>query len=312
MSSLLNVEPPLFSMLNNIFESDKKIGELLLDLKNKLRVYAKSDNMPKKFIFICGKQKDNDKNSPRNWLMNKLETSDSKIKCLIAEDLYFSQDYNILTFENLLAEISDDIIIILESPGTFCELGAFVNKQNLTDKLIVINEDNPSFEKSFISLGPLKKIKKENLLLYQGKFTRSPKINDLIYNIKGKPTSKVIHNDLSKPIELKSLICELLNIVFLFAPICDYEIEYVYQKIFDIPAIDIKNKKEHGISNINTLLKLLYKLDLISYNKGYYSAKEDVQFKTFAFLWTEEQICTFRSEYLARLYKLDKERLSAL
>lgn len=298
-------------MSNNIFETDKNIRELISELKRKLRVYAKSDNMPKKFIFICGKQKNDDKYSPRNWLMRELEASDSKIKCLIAEDLYFGQDYNILTFENLLAEISDDIIIILESPGTFCELGAFVNKHSLIDKLIVINEDDPNYEKSFISLGPLKKIKNENLLLYQGKLINSPKIDDLIKKIRVKRISKVKHNDEGKPLDLKSLICELLNIVFLFAPICDYEIENVYKNIFDIDSIDIKNKKEHGITNISTLLKLLFKLDLISYNHGYYSAKEDVQFKTFAFLWTEEQICAFRAEYLARLYKLDKERLSA-
>lgn len=296
-------------MLNKIFEEDKIVKTLLSTLSTKLRRNVTSKNLAKKFIFICGKQIDENKDNVRRWLTSVLEKNDVNIKCLIAEDLYFST-CDLLTFENLLAEISDYIIIILESPGTFCELGAFVNNQTMVDKIIVINEDNPRYEKSFISLGPLRKLNNNNLVLYQGKLNQSPDVHRMIERVKTSRTSGVLHNKSSGDLELKALIYELLNIVYLFTPICDYEVEIVYKKIYNIGKyMNIKNHKQHGINDIKQLLKLLFKLDMIEYKNGYYYSKDDMKMMNFAFLQDELQISSIRSQYLSRLYKLDKERM---
>lgn len=45
---------------------------------------------------------------------------------------------DILTFEKLLAIISDEIIIITESAGTYCELGAFVLNDDFMKKQLLL------------------------------------------------------------------------------------------------------------------------------------------------------------------------------
>ena len=37
----------------------------------------------------------------------------------------FDNSIDLLIFEEFLAEVSDSIILFVESPGSFCELGAF-------------------------------------------------------------------------------------------------------------------------------------------------------------------------------------------
>lgn len=298
-------------MQQGIFERDKIIEGLLHSLRDKTRVYAKSSAMPKKFIFICGKNYQIS-DSARKWLETKLERKDDRIKCIIAEKLYSFNECNIFDFENLLAEISDKIIIILESPGSFCELGMFVNAPKIRPKLIAINEDNPNFATSFVSQGPLQLIKNQ-LVLYQGDIKESKNVHRLIRDLCEQGTSKVPHNTPGKQLKLKAFICELLNIIYLFAPICADEIEYVYEIVFEATNIDERLDSDiEELKGIKSVLKLLFRLDLITYHDGYYFAKEDMKFSKFAFITEQSQINQFRSKYLARMYKLDKKRVSLL
>ena len=65
---------------------------------------------------------------------------------------------DIFSFEKMLAEISDRIIIIAESPGTFCELGAFVMDEKCREKTTVINEDNEAYKRFVYYEGTDKKV----------------------------------------------------------------------------------------------------------------------------------------------------------
>ena len=40
-----------------------------------------------------------------------------------------------LTFEGLIADLSDEIVLIIESPGTICELGAFSFSNKINKKI---------------------------------------------------------------------------------------------------------------------------------------------------------------------------------
>lgn len=81
---------------------------------------------------------------------------------------------DILTFEKLLAIISDEIIIITESAGTYCELGAFVLNDDFMKKTIVINEDVKEYRNSFITKGPIAKLKHldSNRVILHGGYDR--------------------------------------------------------------------------------------------------------------------------------------------
>ena len=67
-----------------------------------------------------------------------------------------------LTFEEFLAEVSDVIVLFVESPGSFCELGAFSYAEKLfSDKLIIVIDEKYKGDKSFIITGPTAKAEKD-------------------------------------------------------------------------------------------------------------------------------------------------------
>ncbi|WP_445009864.1 retron St85 family effector protein [Vreelandella stevensii] len=61
---------------------------------------------------------------------------------------------NSLDFEYILTEISEKVIIVLESHSSFCELGAF-SHNTLRKKLLVINDSKHQETRSFINTGPI-------------------------------------------------------------------------------------------------------------------------------------------------------------
>lgn len=78
---------------------------------------------------------------------------------LFAEIANGYEKRDLLTLENLLALSVNSIVIPLESPGTFAELGAFANHKILKDKLIIITKQKYRMTRSFINDGPIAKIK---------------------------------------------------------------------------------------------------------------------------------------------------------
>lgn len=69
---------------------------------------------------------------------------------------------NALEMEADLANLADIVIIIVESPGTFAELGAFSLSQELRKKLLPIVGIAYRSENSFINTGPLKWIESDS------------------------------------------------------------------------------------------------------------------------------------------------------
>lgn len=64
---------------------------------------------------------------------------------------------NILDIEKRLSLFADRIVIVLESPSSFTELGVFAHG-DLRDRLIIINDSKFRNSKSFIAMGPLRAI----------------------------------------------------------------------------------------------------------------------------------------------------------
>jgi len=61
---------------------------------------------------------------------------------------------NVLDLEHEISDIADKILIVLESPSAFCELGAFAH-QNFRKKLIIVNNSEFKTQNSFINTGPI-------------------------------------------------------------------------------------------------------------------------------------------------------------
>lgn len=142
-------------------------------------------------------------------IANHYGTQNEAVLCIIAEKLYVQDlSEDIFSFEKMLAEISDRIIIVAESPGTFCELGAFVMDEDCRRKTMVINEDNADYENSFITKGPIKKLESLNessIIRHNGleRIKNSHEYNFKVQEIAKAPLTIAI-NDNAGSVELKA------------------------------------------------------------------------------------------------------------
>lgn len=317
-------------MIMDILE-DKSIIELVGLLKTKIRkktISSKENSnlSAPRFIFICGKEIVDGEKTIRSFTidflkkhkeMNKFGTKIQSTLSIISESLYL-QDLaeDIFSFEKMLAELSDKIIIVAESPGTFCELGAFVMDERCRKKTIVINEDKDSYQNSFITKGPIKKLETEDensIILHNGleRIKNSHEYKYKIEKIAQESLTIRINNDY-KEIELKSLIYELANIIELFQPLEYFEVETLYKTIKDFPTYTIKNRIGHKIKNIRQVVLLMEKLKILNKEDGYYTINNNISCYNVLFKITRKEFNDFRIKYLNRIEKCQRQRMEIL
>ncbi|MEK5144025.1 retron St85 family effector protein [Paenibacillus sp. FSL M7-0134] len=168
-------------------------------------------------IFLIGASVKN-KDSLRRRIQDSL--SDEKINIYFPEHIFeeiLSQN-DLLTLENLLAESVDAIVMCIESPGSFTELGAFCNHIILRDKLIVYLDKKYERHNSFIKVGPIKLLKsrKKSRVIWKNMntFTYEEKIflKNSIREIK-KYNSETIKTSVSNPIFTERFLLSLLYVI---------------------------------------------------------------------------------------------------
>ena len=118
-------------------------------------------------IFLCGGGK-RDEIALRREISNILESKISKYRyrVFLAEDMfaeliYGHEQMDLLTLEGLLADGVHCVAVLLQSPGTFTELGAFAHNPKLQDKLVVVVEPRFRGSRSFIIQGPIRFLDKK-------------------------------------------------------------------------------------------------------------------------------------------------------
>lgn len=123
-------------------------------------------------LFLCGGASTREKKSVRDQVKEKL-VDNSNLSILYPEDLFMEilsrKKYDLLTLEKFLANNSDVILIVCESPGSFTELGAFVNNRETLEKVVVLIKTKFKNSKSFIMQGPVAYVKannKNNVIFY--------------------------------------------------------------------------------------------------------------------------------------------------
>jgi len=127
-------------------------------------------------IFLCGASCKNT-DSIRNKVRNSIHSSESRtsVRIIYPEDLFEEllstrSNVNMLTLEHQLADSVNAVAIVVESPGTFVELGAFSSHDKLARKLITIIDAKYKHGRSFINTGPVRKLKKihqgEHFVIY--------------------------------------------------------------------------------------------------------------------------------------------------
>ncbi len=115
--------------------------------------------------FICGGNNHNGVPALRLQFLAHLARSTPPILPVLAEKAFPHQliERNLQRFEEFLASAADCVLIFVESPGSFAETGLFAALPKVIRKTFVVNTRGESRENSFLTLGPIKLIRKESL-----------------------------------------------------------------------------------------------------------------------------------------------------
>lgn len=233
-------------------------------------IYKKT---PQNFIdvFLCGGASSKKTKSVRDKLRILLG-EDNNIRVLYPEDLFIEmlnhdKNYDLLSLERFLADNSDIICIVCESPGSLVELGAFTNNDNTVDKVIALIEKKRKKQKSFIMLGPVKilrKINEERVIFYEDDLkVVSSQLLKAFRNIKRHQLNSATTSSY-KPINtLIGLHHFIPLILYFFTKIESKNLSTSLKRLFEENDFSIKDFE----TMFRPTLKLLYKDKIIYKNK---------------------------------------------
>lgn len=124
-------------------------------------------------IFLCGGKmgpEEGDSLSARDFFYRQIKEKHSDIfdRIFLAEDInnwFFDmlrEEYtpDLLSFEKTLSGLASAICLIVESPGSIAELGAFSALEEISDRLMVVVRGEHNSNDSFIALGPITYLKR--------------------------------------------------------------------------------------------------------------------------------------------------------
>ncbi|WP_147414719.1 retron St85 family effector protein [Simplicispira hankyongi] len=152
-------------------------------------------------LFLCGANRSTGLPSARREAVKKfIEGLSPDFRVIYAEGVFgelskIEHSRNVLDLEHEISDIADKILIVLESPSAFCELGAF-SHQSFRKKLVIVNDLEFKAQSSFINTGPIAAAEevKAPVLWY-------PMKTDGIHTVDG---IGAIFNDLKKSITVTS------------------------------------------------------------------------------------------------------------
>lgn len=208
-------------------------------------------------LFLCGGAS-KEQASFRFMLGKKIASLQSRyMYSVYYPETLFSEVINgygkidLLSLENHLANSVNAIVIPLQSPGTFTELGAFTNHDNLFPKLIIIIDERYRLKKSFINDGPIAYLKRnrKDSIIYGSFSCETENITELTYRV--TEIARTISNQHPLPIKFDNPITSqlfYLCIIYLFDPILITDFKKIVYRYND-------NQKEYY--NADTILSYL-------------------------------------------------------
>lgn len=222
-----------------------------------------------KIIFVCGGPVETDKGSMRNRFLSYAEKELPNHRMFLAESAeknYVAHDepefHNVGEFEELIADVSDLVLIFPESPGSCAELGYFSKNGELRKKLLVVPDAKYQGGDSFISRGPVDLIDQHSRfkyaiqLSYDGTadFSQiSGRIRDRIPNSRRRKVEFTEYSKLSARLRF-FVIFEILR---LFRALSFEEIVYAFKSVLG----HAKSDELRQLLSILVAAGIAYRLD---------------------------------------------------
>lgn len=236
-------------MLNRVINSEQSaIGIRLREFSAELHRAPPLISGAAKLFFLCGANQPSGAASVRRHAIKRfIENRCETYRVVYAEHVLnelvkLGHSGNLLDLEHDISRIADSILIVLESPSAFCELGAFSHVA-LRNKLIIINDEKFASAQSFINLGPIAAAKSANSPVFVYPM-RSPGLehidgigkvfNDLsmVLDVTSSPRHSAIREKLSDLDANKSCMYFAHDLVALLGPVSYPELIDALKVIF--------------------------------------------------------------------------------
>ena len=309
-----------------IFLQAKAFGEnQIKNIRNHLDTRdAKYITYPK-FIFLCGKGfdksvEDSYWNTNRGIIHRYMEKLLPDINVVLSEQLWedgFDSKIDLLTFEEFLAEVSDAIILFVESPGSFCELGAFAYADSLfSDKMIVVLDEAYRNSRSFISTGPvLKASDNGSKVVYAeikyGALLASEELRSVVLDLTSRMKTKIssinkrtINKDTN--VYISSFIPEVLEIIRLAQPILSADLIQLYKDIKGIDTFTFIKRNGEAFSceiQVTYIWKMLEVAQIVRIDEGYLSLLNYSKTQNFMLRYSGNAMDRERNRIICRKYR---------
>ena len=295
----------------------------ILSLINKLPRNKGTSNhriFTPQFVFLCGKgissnTADSDcslSKTNRGVIKQYLANKSNSIKFAISEELWEDSAYkgciDLLSFEEFLADVSKHIILLVESMGSSCELGAFSSAENgpsFIKKMIIILDKKHKGSKSFISTGPVMKAKSAGATviyadLENGSILRSKdllkKLDSIAIEAQKSHLFKWKFN--KDEINLYAFILEIIEILQLLQPIGSKDIIKIYKHLRNIDNF----KLPHDM-RVDYVFNFLEKTHIVKKENGIFHLIGKWEFNKQIFSCTLHEFNRTRNLILAKRFK---------
>ncbi|HLC01818.1 MAG TPA: retron St85 family effector protein [Anaerolineales bacterium] len=144
---------------------------LLEEIRSLFRTKAIFRVTARPIVFVCGGPVQGEPKTLRNQFLQWLRSELPDLLVVLAEDAFKytylhdpPETVNLSTFETIIAEVSDCVIIFLESCGSFAEIGYFSGTRDVSRKILVVNDPKYQATDSFANLGPISTIDRKSFL----------------------------------------------------------------------------------------------------------------------------------------------------
>ena len=304
--------------MNSRIYSEKMIENMRLHLDENA---SKFITYPK-FVFLCGKAFSGCQYDATNRGITHKHLCDQSndVFIVLSEKLWedsFDSNIDLLTFEEFLAEISDSIILFVESPGSYCELGAFAYAEKLfSDKLIIVIVEQHKDSKSFIITGPTAKADKDGAkVIYApldgddllSNLELRSVLDDILLNFKSRSAARNRRNPNTEndKVLVNSFILELLELIKILQPISKKDLIDIYKRVKGFSSFTFIKKdgqKFHNEIKLDYIFKLLQTVELIDIQDNMVSCKQN-RAQSLMFTYTKMAENRERSRMLCRKFR---------
>ncbi len=213
-----------------------------INIRERLIRYLRSDKYRfralEPVVFLCGAAN----SAPRDALRDYLRRHFPEISLFYAEQVWMrivpSAGANALEMEDYLGQLADILVIIVESPGTFTELGAFSLSEPLRKKLLPILDSRFRNPNSFIETGPAQWIGQDSLFrppIYVNHSRILECVAELEDRLGRIPKPKTTRNSKISSHSPKHLVFFICDLVAVIGPATSAVIEYYIRSI--VPGI---------------------------------------------------------------------------